>query len=752
MNAAPGLDDNPQEQVSGESPETLDSDEREEGELSAGEMEGNDNGPRSELKPKSDHQPSNKRVAVGGSGNGSVKGPAALFVPQNRFFHASSNDLTPLSEDNGNDVEMSDVSVVGDGLNVLLDRKSPIQLRTLAQGALLNLAPHNIRFDELVREGIDPGILRNLYAEIGIKITPTGTGDKTTSDEQQESALEEITSTFPAGKDTAFLTSSEPEVTVTTERQSPSSNTKQTESATKEQPMRISSASKPLERKELIARMLAAKAGKPASSDSTPTISGMQPKDKSEPSLVPSNQPAVTVTDTTMGGPDEQGTPSAAAAEAQVKEINKAQTELARQRMEQLKKQGLQRNQTHPGMVSLSTSNEFDDDLLEDTTQQSASLRHPLPERPPEPEEVAPTRIPGLFMTEDDSPTTEQPPEAVESPTQDLPAAKTRKRPRASDFLDDDVTEETSSKKPTLSRTLFPSTDHRVVIDISEDESMYGTDDDNVGGNRASDKIAGLASRPASRLPLRDGPRNTRFPSTNGYSQLSTPAGSSLPQTPKGQQHLESEIQNLRQQIVEMEKRRKEKLAAAQSQSVPTSVPLDSRLPETLSKIPSSDISPGAGPQEIPSAAEGRSKDAADNTDEYTIDAAASAPNLVTTDMSTSSPLRRSRSSLGPGEIAGMRQKLLRKQEIESGLPILEAELQKSAAKLAYYQDEERKLLEEIAKGKAGRLKLVEELESLGIETDGLTMEELQATKDAIENDVVPDSEKPGEHAIQLHI
>ena len=50
-------------------------------------------------------------------------------------------------------------------------RKSAAQLRIQAQGALLSLAPHNIRYNELVAEGINPAILKRLYEEVGIKVT-----------------------------------------------------------------------------------------------------------------------------------------------------------------------------------------------------------------------------------------------------------------------------------------------------------------------------------------------------------------------------------------------------------------------------------------------------------------------------------------------------------------------------------------------------------------------------------------------------
>ena len=47
--------------------------------------------------------------------------------------------------------------------------KSPSQMRELAKGALLSLAPHGIRYPDLVREGVDRDLLQQLYEEIGIK-------------------------------------------------------------------------------------------------------------------------------------------------------------------------------------------------------------------------------------------------------------------------------------------------------------------------------------------------------------------------------------------------------------------------------------------------------------------------------------------------------------------------------------------------------------------------------------------------------
>jgi hypothetical protein len=96
---------------------------------------------------------------------------------------------------------------------------------------------------------------------------------------------------------------------------------------------------------------------------------------------------------------------------------------------------------------------------------------------------------------------------------------------------------------------------------------------------------------------------------------------------------------------------------------------------------------------------------------------------------------------MGPRHVEEIRQKLMRKQEIESGLPLLEDELLKTEAKLAQCREEEKKLLAEIAKGREGRLRLVQELQALGIETDGLTMEELQQAKDSFESSVAANDE-----------
>ncbi|KAL1958710.1 hypothetical protein VTO42DRAFT_4053 [Malbranchea cinnamomea] len=771
-------------QEHGELPENRDSDEREEGELSTGEAEEVTNEARSGHASRQDHQiesrprngdldperPQNGQIQIDAHSAGSGIGSSDKIAPAIQAYQVAetpSNDLTPPREANNKDVVMTDVSVVETGQKTL-EGKSRAQLRALAQGALLNLAPHNIRFHELVAEGIDPVILKSLYDDIGIKVT---SDDKKQPNLQsdfaanQELATTEVWSTPVTTSDTGDtgkqtnVTPAEknvPSGIVTNEPQAVA-NSKQLALTATQRPANLGStpmstpSSKPLERKELIARMLAAKAGKFLSSDSAPTTFVEQPKDTAKVMPVSPIQSSVTQADNTAEEQGQQGTQSSTPSESRVKEINKAQTELARQRIEQLKKQGLRRTQGHittDSTNTLSTSNAPENGPSDTLTQQvtsqqtfqTAGLQHPLPVKPPEPETGPVPRIPGLFMTtQSESPGTEK--SAVtndNSMQQPVTAARLpRKRPRASDFTDD--VQDASTKKPSLP-TLFPSTDHRVVIDISEDESMYDSEGD-TDGRKVPDKGTVHTARPTSILPLRDNRSSSGF-STNGYSQKSTPGGTSLPQTPMDQEHLEMEILNLRQQIAERERRRKEKLAAAQAQPASTSNGHDTdslgAKPEPPPKTLPSVVVPGTEDQQI-------SPVAGPNNAWKSVDSVGKSPattaGATSGDLSTSVRSTRSLSSLEPQQIEELRLKLLRKQEIESGLPLLDAELHKYEAKLAQCREEEKKLLAEIAKGRSGRIKLVEELETLGVETEGLTMEELQETKDSLTDGATADND-----------
>lgn len=653
------------------------------------------------------------------------------------------------------------------------DGKSPTQLRLMAQGALLGLVPHNVRYHELVNEGIEPNVLKRLYDEIGIKIA-SAPGEEAANDQAisptrtTESTEEENYTPPEPPADVENKTSpssrpiSSPEYVPTMKPSVLAPDAPQTNGQEKAQlktsdsaatePISAPVSEKPLERKDVIARMLAARAKKPvpdqAVSEKVETGLGSdhQTQSSEKQNGVPSTQP-VTATHVTEAH-------SAQSTEALVKEKNKAQTELARQRMEQLKKQGLSKSNRRVHTDSNSSSSpppqshpqkvDPEHPISESSSRTLAgSLHYPLPDRPPAPETGPQSRIPGLFMTSSDQAvgSKESSPAKTQAQASPIsrPASKTqilpRKRPVASDFTDEPAS---AAKKPFHDAVKGAVSENRVVIDISEDESMYDANEDKMDLDGESDKKEKI---PASR----DQRNSEQFQDRSSAEVLSktptkTPSRQGTQTTPnsrnshKGKdqvvlQQKQLEIEAMRKRIAEYEKRHKAKQIASRTES-PSAQPCPvSSVPETLPASQEKLPSPENNGTE-PVSAEPPSVSKQPET-EVQPDLNLSTGQSTNLNFSISSPLRM-RASLDPANLDEMRQKIRRRKEIESGLPLLEAELQKSEQRLAEFKKEEQKLLAEITKGKEGKRQLIAELENLGIETEGLTMEELQATKDSL--------------------
>jgi hypothetical protein len=405
---------------------------------------------------------------------------------------------------------------------VLQPLKSVAQLRIQAQGALLSLAPHKIRYNELIAEGINPVILRRLYEEVGIRVTPPT--------DQSPSVPEEI----PA---TASVTGKALEV-----RKSAVAKTANEEKSTGKSELPVSQPSapsaaappkpdKPLERKELIARMLAEKAAKTTSKDTSPTGSA-----KSSPTA-PINEIRPT-----------QKAPA-------IKEKSKAQTELARQRIEELKRQSLlkaqQSAQANPAPMQLESP--------------SPAIQHPLPLRPPVPGSQSIATLPGLVMTgseqEGKETSASEPDLAIALGSASTPQTNQRKRPRASDF-DEPVAPPRKNFNPTANR--FNPAD-KLIIAISDDESLYGDDEgDNMDLDSSSEQDAvPIVTSAIVKPPAQS--HSTQSPVVR--PSTSTPnAPSSL--SDQGDIRIKDmEIQAMRRKIAELELRRKSKLAASRTQS-----------------------------------------------------------------------------------------------------------------------------------------------------------------------------------------
>ena len=124
--------------------------------------------------------------------------------------------------------------------------KSTAELRQLAKGALLSLAPHSIHYGDLVTEGIDPRLLTFLYEELGIKVSTRQATEQPyvpATVNQPEEVSRVSAAAAPAGQ--LQLSASGLSTTGGLDRPAPA-------------------ISPSLERKDRIAQLLAAKAGRPS--------------------------------------------------------------------------------------------------------------------------------------------------------------------------------------------------------------------------------------------------------------------------------------------------------------------------------------------------------------------------------------------------------------------------------------------------------------------------------------------------------
>ncbi|KAJ5280108.1 hypothetical protein N7478_005480 [Penicillium angulare] len=408
------------------------------------------------------------------------------------------------------------------------------QLRLRAQGALLSLKPHNISYEELVAEGLNPRILRQLYEQVGLRIAPQA--DKPIS----------LTNNHPAlsTKQTA------PAVPKKIDHSRRKSSTAPPTPAPPAPSVSKPETGKPMERKEVIARMLAAKAAK---TSAVPAKSA--PKESQATSPTP-----VSAT------PEE---PKAKSNIVTVREKNKAQTELARQRIEELKRQALLKSQEKSQFAQSSPDSQVD-------SLAGSAVQHPLPVRPPIPQPSDAASIPGLVMTESKNDAGLQPSiEASQTINVDsTPLSRTshRKRPRASDFDEPDA----AAKRPSgYEKGPVGHTDRLVIEFSDDDESFYGDDPDTM-------KIDSDQDQPTTSITTLDISRPVlqKYPSST-----STPQGPSWQSDNENMRQKDLEIQEMHRKIAELEERRKAKLVTSRAESPRT-------VNDSASSSPSSSESP----------------------------------------------------------------------------------------------------------------------------------------------------------------
>lgn len=276
-----------------------------------------------------------------------------------------------------------------------------------ARQALIDLRSHGHDFNTIVSHGMDPNVLKTLYNEVGIPMDSspssqlqrelevnaraTSVPNLTNKDDHDQSRKAEPGATSRHKKVSSPIKS--PLNTVKAKEKEPVASSALPKTAPMHTPTARPSGgfkptdTKPLDRKEYIARMLAAKAAKPAAS----TTSSEQPKMPeiavSEPSSqAPISSPAMGTSSLPATAPGAQGAEQLQQDDSSIRLPNvykdnqnidlkrKAQTELARQKIEALKSQ----RETARATNSLDSANE---------------TRGPLPTDSPGPSSVANTSI-----------------------------------------------------------------------------------------------------------------------------------------------------------------------------------------------------------------------------------------------------------------------------------------------------------------------------------------------------------------------
>ena len=526
-----------------------------------------------------------------------------------------------------------------------------------AKQALRDLHSQGFDFNQIVSAGLKPGVLRKLYTIIGVPVTASLSlqqqkvvePEVVASDVPTESAPSAATvsihhqhSTSPqrnsngevVGNDTSphLVTeegkiNSKPNVAAAKSEgksvQSQASLAKSSKSSTLNPLGKASGVkageTKILDRKEYIARMLAAKASKPASSATTP----VSPKtstitDPGASAQVRSSDAATAIIHATMQqAPNESvdTAPETQKEDSDVEAKRKAQTDLARQKIEALKLRESIQQQARSATSSDAMRHSQQPPakgIPNIPAESSIPTPRPLPSRQSSyfspASQKPPFSIPGLFMTSDapepvnpsqpvanealavspqrvtyatfdssqqdlrphaavsaQSPkisTTSRIPENSFDRNSDLPAtiAKTtsasRKRQKASDFID--------SPSTRVKRPLGQQEDTSVIIDISDDEVSNQTSGDESSDmdtashrDSLSRKSQVIASGNGKEKSVKNLPPLTDFPPRKKPVVMTPLAAQASGQTGdlKGLKSKEMEIEVINRKIAELEQR-----------------------------------------------------------------------------------------------------------------------------------------------------------------------------------------------------
>jgi hypothetical protein len=635
------------------------------------------------------------------------------------------------------------------------------QKRDDAMRFVRDLHDHRIGYTSLAAEGLDPQLLKDLYRRSNVPLpqepasatakalvqTPVSAPIRTSAQEARVPHLAQAANQVPVqpqktvtvpepktnGAFTSTLTTAYSNVRYpkppTTDAAPQIAQTKPTPALKTNitQTPPVKSAPSPIDRKDYIARLQAAKMAKQSAGNK------VTPPQQTPP---PKAIQATDVVTTTVSNPPQSSISSNGnnipKPKQPVTEEEKARkTELIRQRLEAMRAKKIASSPAAPQASksvtpSATTTAEAFLSSLQNTVHVQSSA--PQPSQVAQPFQTSQTTqsfstpsfsgIPGLFMNASTSnigipsrPVQIAPFQAPLGQPQNTVTTSIKRRAVASDL--EEVTTPTSSG-PAYTRPLGQSPhDHdgeSMIIEVSDDESggsEMDLDDDQPVSNTVA--ISTPDAHQIGQQRLRNFPPLTDFPSRStsvkpASSAVSTPG----PQTPatfarkEELQKKEKDLADLKLRLMlKMQEQRQLKAAAAASSPMSQNA---TKQTDSIAPLPSL-----------------RSK-------------------LV-------DPRHALQTNTHTAQVLARESKKRRRAEIESGLPSLEAEIANNTARMAQIAKEMEELKANNEKISQDKEKLVRELESLGIDTEGMPHAELQAKKDEIDQELQSETQMEAEEA-----
>jgi hypothetical protein len=648
----------------------------------------------------------------------------------------------------------------------------PIVTREKAKTFIAMLNQHKIGFSALANEGLNPDMLKDLYRELGIPIPATH------PPAAENIGLLKTSAPVLPQKPASFPNLPTKEV-IQPEAPSDSKAKSSTDSsaAAGNRAAAAKPASQPGDRQEYIARLMAARSAK-QNANSKPSEAPRQPAAATTaPKTIPTGPRAATVSQALhskvnvsaqlankssqqakLTDAERQSKEEAARHAAEKKRL---QTELARKRLEMLaaararksaedakaqqeaQKAEIQTSAIIAARSPKSDTSFYDDESGIEARPSGANDRHAsatsggsssdpfasagegtsiekdrrVSQRDSGQEAAGP--IPGLTLSGNQSSDTS--PLTATQTFSHIGTASGRKRPVAADF-DMEVPPQSQQPKRPFGQPRLEHDQERVVIEVSDDESdasAMDIDDD-------EDDMPQETVKPPSKIVIarqssfKDLPPLTNFPprpaltrvSSLPRSALNTPSGMNTPSGGAGTHMLpakEKEILELKRRIAEME------LKAAQKRRINTPNASKATTPPISMSVESA--SDAVAPQ-IP----------------------LSSPQIVIEQSQVfitpvQNMTKKRLSSLPDGTVSAgsespVEWRRRRRAEIQTGLPVLDAALASSKARMEELRKEIAALEANSKKQLEDKEKLIQELESLGIDTDGIPDEELQAKRD----------------------